>query len=395
MDRDNPAIPQLRRVLTFWPLLFYGLGVIVGAGIYVALGEVIGRAGPTAPMSFLIAGVCAGLTGLSYAELSGRFPEAAGAAAYARRAFGDKAAIAVGLFTTIAAAVSAASIARGAVTYLDDIIPLPAALQVGVLVVAFGALAAWGVRQSVWLAAAIGALEMLGLFAAFSMGLTKAGDVPPLSMLPGDAAGWHGAAAGAFIAFFAYTGFETLANMSEEVKDAKRTVPRAILAAVAISLLIYVAVSVSAVLGGSTSENSLVSLFPGRWAFLFTLVASLCVANGALVQITMLARLFYGMSRNGELPNFLSQVSERTGTPLAATAVATSIILVTSVGLTFQSLLVIANLLTLAIFILVNVALLRVKALQGPASAIFCAPAWVPSSAAGLSALMMLAHFLA
>jgi APA family basic amino acid/polyamine antiporter len=395
MSEVEQALPQLRRVLTFWPLLFYGLGVIVGAGIYVALGEVIGRAGPAAPLSFLIAGICAGLTGLSYAELSGRFPEAAGAAAYARHAFGDKAAIAVGLFTTIAAAVSAASIARGAVTYIDDLILLPPHLLVAILVLSFGALAAWGVRQSVWLAAGVGALEMMGLLAAFFMGLAKAGDSPSPSFLPADAIGWHDATAGAFIAFFAFVGFETLANMSEEVKDAKRTVPRAILVAVAISIVMYVAVSVSAILGGSTSENSLGSLFPGRVAFLFTFVASLCVANGALVQITMLARLFFGMSRNGELPAFLSHVSERTGTPLAATAVATFIILVTSVGLTFQSLLVIANLLTLTIFIFVNVALLRIKAIHGPSPGIFIAPVWMPIVATALSVLMMSAHFLA
>ena len=69
--------PGLRRILTFWPLLFYGLGVIVGAGIYVAIGTVIARAGDTAPVAFLLAGITAGMTGLCYAELASRFPEAA------------------------------------------------------------------------------------------------------------------------------------------------------------------------------------------------------------------------------------------------------------------------------------------------------------------------------
>ena len=76
--------PGLRRILTFWPLLFYGLGVIVGAGIYVAIGTVIARAGDTAPVAFLLAGITAGMTGLCYAELASRFPEAAGSVAYVR-----------------------------------------------------------------------------------------------------------------------------------------------------------------------------------------------------------------------------------------------------------------------------------------------------------------------
>ena len=85
-----PETPTLLRVLSFWPLVFYGLSVIVGAGIYVAIGAVIARAGDAAPISFLLAGIAAGLTGLCYAELAGRFPDASGAAAYVMHGFGSK-----------------------------------------------------------------------------------------------------------------------------------------------------------------------------------------------------------------------------------------------------------------------------------------------------------------
>src|SRR5215203_864468 len=102
--------PGLNRVLTFWPLLFYGLGVIVGAGIYVATGTVIQRAGEAAPIAFLLAGLAAGLTGLCYAELAARFPEAAGAASYVKRGLAsDRLALLVGAATTLAVAVAAAS----------------------------------------------------------------------------------------------------------------------------------------------------------------------------------------------------------------------------------------------------------------------------------------------
>jgi len=84
------AEPTLRRVLTFWPLVFYGLEVIVDAGIYVAIGAVMAHAGATAPLSFLFAGIAAAATGLCYAELASRFPEASGAVSYVRHCFGSK-----------------------------------------------------------------------------------------------------------------------------------------------------------------------------------------------------------------------------------------------------------------------------------------------------------------
>ena len=112
----------LKRALTFWPLLFYGLGVIVGAGIYVATGAVIHRAGEAAPISFLLAGMAAGLTGLCYAELAARFPEAAGAASYVKHGLSsDWLGLLVGAATTLAVAVAAASIAHGAVLYLSEL----------------------------------------------------------------------------------------------------------------------------------------------------------------------------------------------------------------------------------------------------------------------------------
>ncbi|HEX3991800.1 MAG TPA: amino acid permease [Acetobacteraceae bacterium] len=126
-----PPVTGLRRVLTLWPLIFYGLGVIVGAGIYVAIGAVILRAGETAPLSFVLAGVTAGLTGLCYAELAGRFPEASGGVAYVRHGFGsDRLAQVTGLALTLAVAVSAASIASGTIQYLTNLLKLPVPLLI-------------------------------------------------------------------------------------------------------------------------------------------------------------------------------------------------------------------------------------------------------------------------
>ena len=311
---NDAAIPepdqlQLRRVLTFWPLVFYGLGVIVGAGIYVAIGAVIRRAGEAAPLSFLLAGIAAGMTGLCYAELAGRYPEASGAVAYVRHAFGsDLLARLTGFAMTVAVAVAAASIARGAVHYIVVLLPLPVPLLTMGLVAGFTWIAALGVRESVGIAATMGIIEIAGLIAATVAGLLAAPELHVSGMLPRDLAGWQGTVAGAFIAFFAFIGFETLANLAEEVKDPQRTVPRGILSALAASMVLYVSVASAAVLADSTAGNPLLGLFEGMNASVFAAVGSIAVANGVLVQIVMLARLFYGMANNGQIPAILGRV---------------------------------------------------------------------------------------
>lgn len=391
---DNTRNDQLRRVLTFWPLLFYGLGVIIGAGIYVALGEVIVRAGSAAPLSFLIAGICAGLTGLCYAELAARYPEAAGAAAYVQKAFSSRAmGLAVGLATTLAAAVSAAAIAHGAVSYVDELLPLSQELIVGLLIISFGILSFYGVKASVSVAAIFGALEVLGLAAAFGMGLYRTEDISLVGFDANALTNFSGIAAGAFVAFFAYVGFETLVNMAEEVREPEKTIPRTILLSVGISLLVYFAVSVSAVLGGAVGDSPLASLFKGPWAILFSLLVFFTIANGTLVQINMLSRLFYGMAKLGDLPKWLASVNSKTKTPIWATILATAIILTASMAFNFKMLLTIANFLTLGIFIAVNLALLRLN-WKSTSITPFRVPRWIPSLAIALSLGMIVAEII-
>jgi basic amino acid/polyamine antiporter, APA family len=364
----------------------YGLEVIIGAGIYVAIGAVMERAGAAAPISFLLAGIAAAATGACYAELSGRFPEASGAVAYVRHGFGsERLALIVGALMTLSVAVAAASIARGAVHYLAALLPLPAAILIIIQVVLFSAIAAFGVRSSVGLAAVLAVLEIGGLIAATIAGLWAAPEFHLAGMIPADTAAWRGAMAGAFIAFFAFTGFETLANLAEEVKDPRRTVPRGILAAVAASIVIYLVVTTAAVLADSPAATPLLSLFSGWQLALFAGVAGIAVANGVLVQIVTLARLLYGMARREQLPAFLGRVHPRTQTPIPATVVAGSVILAMALFVPFEQLLVIANAAVLAVFAAVDLALWRIKCTsRGPAPGT-TVPRWVPPFAAAIS----------
>jgi APA family basic amino acid/polyamine antiporter len=220
----SPPAPVLRRAITLGPLLFCGLSVIVGAGIYVAIGSVLSRAGDAAPVSFLLAGLTAGLTGMCYAELASRFPEAAGAAAYVKHGFNSqRLAQVIGAAVALAVAIAAASIARGAVQYLSVLVGFRPGVLTSILVILFSLVAMLGVRQGVGLAAAMGAVEIAGILLATIAGFLTAPDFQFREIFPASIADWRGVAAGAFIAFFAFIGFETLANMAEEVKDPRRT----------------------------------------------------------------------------------------------------------------------------------------------------------------------------
>ncbi len=382
----------LDRNLTLGPLILYGMGIIVGAGIYVSLGAVMHRAGAAAPISFLLAGVSAALTGLCYAELAARFPEAAGAAAFVKHGFqSDLVSGAVALAITAATGIAAASIAHGAAAYLREIVALDARILTGLIIATNTAIAIYGVKTSVGLAAIVGALEIVGLIAAIVAGLYLAPDYKVGNILPFEFAGWLGVFGGAFTAFFAFIGFETLVNMAEEVRNPTRTVPMGILGAIAASASLYVMVALSVVLSDRTGSNPLLSLFEGRLAQTFSAIGFVAIANGVLVEILMLSRLFYGMARDGRLPRAMARIEPFTRTPVIATLAAGAIILAVALLAPFERLLAVANALTLAIFLFVDFALLLVKRRKSSPRPAFCVPGWIPPVAFAVTMVMLLA----
>ena len=395
MTDPVPHAPTLRRAVGLWALVFYGLSVIVGAGIYVAIGAVMARAGNAAPIAFLLAGVAAGLTGLCYAELAGRFPEAGGAAAYVRHGFGsDRLAQLVGGTITLTVAIGAASIARGAAQYMAPLITLPEPALITGLIVIFIGIASVGVQASVGLAALTGALELAGLAAAIIAGLVAAPSWHPAAFLPIAWSAWPGIMAGAFIAFFAFIGFETLANMAEEVRDPRRNVPRCIVGALAASIIVYVLVAVAMVLSFRTGATPLLDVFSGRAAIWFAGVGFVAVANGVLVHIMMLSRLFYGMARKHELPACLGRVHAGTSTPLIATVCAGALVLGAALALPFDRLLTLTNALTLLVFMVVDLALWRVQRIAPAPAGGLSVPPWLPLAAAAVSLGLLLAEWL-
>lgn len=356
--------------------------------LYVALGSVIARAGEAAPFCFLLAGATACLTGLCYAELASRYPEAAGAAAYAGYGFrSDRAVVLLGAVVALTVALSAASITRGAVHYLTAFMPLPNWLLAPALIVALTAIAAVGVRESVGLAAALGVLEIVGLLVAIGAGFLAAPDYDLSGMIPRTLDGWRGVASGAFIAF---VGFETLANMAEEVMVPTVTVPRSIVVAVGASLILYVGVAVAVVLADRGDGSRLLDLFEGRSRTAFAWVGFLSVANGVLVQIVMLSRLLYGIANKGRLPALLAYINPKTRTPIVATALAGLIALMAAMAAPFESLLVVTNTLTLGVFMVVDVALCLIQWREPAKAGGFAVPRAVPPLAALLTAFVLI-----
>ena len=172
------AAPALRRSLTLWHAVLYGLGVTIGAGIYVLVADTAGRAGMHAPIAFVVTAVLVGLTGASLAELGSRYPVAAGEAEYVRRGFrSDRMSTVVGVLVIAMAIVSAATISVGAAGYIRAFVDWPPAMVVTGVVVAMGVVASRGVAQSVAFAGAMTLVEIGGLLLIVVAGLWSGPEV--------------------------------------------------------------------------------------------------------------------------------------------------------------------------------------------------------------------------
>src|SRR5262245_60037708 len=323
---EMPATPALRRVLGLTEVTAGGVGIIIGAGIYVLLGVATAHAGPMVWAAFLMAAALSALTGLSYAELSSMFPSAAGEYEYTRRAFPEWVAFVVGWTMVVGLVVAAATVSIGFGRYLAyflDVSPGVAALA---LLAAVSVVASRGIKQSARITLTLSAVQVGGLILVIAIGLPHIGDVDLLAG-PG-AAGVFSAAA---LVFFAFIGFDEVITLAEETTDPTRTVPRALLLALGISTLLYIGVAVAAVsvLGADalgTSPRPLADVIAhvlgARGATEVAAIAVLTTTNTTLLALTAASRVLYGMANAGAMPRALARVHPRFGTPRRALVVA-------------------------------------------------------------------------
>jgi amino acid transporter len=399
---SNP--PQLIRSLTLTHAVLYGLGVTIGAGIYVLVGVAAGRSGMHAPLAFLAAAIVMGLTAASFAELGTRMPVAASEAAYVQAAFHRKwLSGAVGLLVVGAAAISGATISVGSAGYLGVFIPLQASYIIAAVVVTMGAIACLSAVQSISFAGLMTVIEIGGLLLIVAAALFDSG--PLISRLPelwpaaGDLTAWTGVAQTTLLAVFAFIGFEHLVNISEEMKNPRRTLPWALFITLAVTAVLYALVAwiaVIAVLPAELAKSSapLALVFQrltGLPLHVLSAIAIVATVNGIIVHMIMIGRVLYGLADQGNLPSFLAKINRSSGAPVVATLFGVAAILILALGVPLTGLAEWTSRLTLGIFAFVNLALIRIKAMEAtPPSDAFLVPTWVPVMGSATSALLIL-----
>ncbi len=400
---EAPA--TLKRRLGLPLLILYGTGITIGAGIYVLIGAVAGYAGVYAPWSFLLAAAIMALTVASYIELSTRLPVSAGEAAYVKAAFESRLlSILVGLLTIGIATVSSAAVALGSAGYIQQFLDWPRDVIVMVVVVLLGAVAVWGILESVVLASLFTLIEVGGLVAIIAMGFysgvpiaTVLTNVPPM-----EATALSGIAFGSLLAFFAFIGFEDLANVVEEAREPRRDIPRAMVLTLLISTVLYVLVAAVAV---SVVSMERLALSPAPLSLVFhavaevnprtiSLIAIVATLNTILAQMTMASRVIYGLAREGDLPTVLARVHPVTGTPVIATALIVACVIPLALSVPCAWLAEGTSLATLVVFVMINAALLKLR-YSGPASShsYVSVPIWVPALGA-VACIAMIASSL-
>jgi basic amino acid/polyamine antiporter, APA family len=397
--------PTLKRALGLWSALLYGLGVTVGAGIYVLVGPAAGRSGMHAPLAFVIAAVAMAFTGASFAEFGGRHPVAAGEAAYVQSGLRSRwLATIVGYLVIATGVVSAAAVSVGSAGYIALLLPWPGFVLVVIVVALMGLVALWGIRESIAFAGLMTLIEVGGLVLLIATGLMTRPDVFTRmpEMVPGpDWAIWSGIFSASLLAVFAFTGFENLANIAEEVKRPERVLPQAIFLTLAITTALYVLVVWVALLAVPPAELAS-SKAPLSMVFVrqtglphvaITLIAIVATLNGVIVQFIMASRVLYGLAHQGGAPALFGRVNAVTRTPVLATVTIVAVSGAMAVSVSLEGLASLTAKITLVTFALVNLSLLvvkmRDKAPVGPC--IYVVPIWVPTIGLILSTLFLFA----
>ncbi|MEQ8398349.1 amino acid permease [Thalassobaculum sp.] len=395
---------ELRRTLSLPLVILYGIGVTIGAGIYALLGVTAGKAGLHAPMSFVLASVVMVFSAASFAELSSRFPVSAGEAEYVRSGFRSKPlGLLVGCLVIASGTVSSAAIAVGSTGYIREFIGLDALIILPVVVVLVGALAAWGIRESVMFASVFTLVEVGALAAIIAFGFWQRpgmiAEIPGIFPSPAELDAWVAISSASLLAFFAFIGFEDIVNLAEEVEEPNRVLPRAILATLVISTVLYFLVTTVAVLsvplGDLAASDAPLSLvfgsITGASPVVITSIAIVATLNGVVIQMIMASRVLYGLGRQGAVPAAFASVHPRTQTPLIATSTIIAVVLVLALMFPIEALAEWTARIVLFVFTLANAALVRMK-LRGEAApdGVFTVGIWVPIAGV-LSCLALLA----
>ena len=403
------GIRKLDRVVSTPLLALYGIGNIVGVGIYVLIGQIAAQAGYLAVISFLVAGAVAFCAALSYAELATRFPVSAGISMYLQEAFKSRVvSTVVGLLLVGVGIISTATLLRGFSGYLHMLVPIMPVFVNLTLMTFLTLIAARGIKQSVIVAALLTVLEVGGLLFLIGSVLwsqpSAAVHFSQQFVQSAHSVGWtavSGIVAASFIAFYAFVGFEDTVNIAEEVQHPRQAYPRALFVAMAVvaSLYILLAIVVLGVVPLSQLANSEAPLAlayqmaTGNTANVIIVISLVGTVNGMIVTMTMGSRFLYGLSRQGWIPSWFGRLSAQR-VPLRSFLLVTAGALVCALTLPIERSAQITSLLLLLVFLAANVALVLIRK-QSPSDEQNLTPLYVPWLGMIASATLLIGQVIA
>ena len=383
---------SLKRVIGRRVLLLFVVGDILGAGIYALVGKVAGYVGGALWLPFLVAFVLAALTATAYAELVGKYPQAAGAALYVNKAFNIPFVTFIVAFAVLMSGITSASAAARAFggRYLAEFVTLPVIVGAFIFLGLVTLVNFIGISESIKVNVVLTVIEAFGLLVIIAIGVYAllSGQGEPARALefhPANGA-FLGVLGGTALAFYALLGFEDSVNLAEESKDPQRDFPRALFGGLIVAAVIYVAVAFTATMLVDTktltsSTGPLLEVvkvagfaFPPK---LFALIALLAVGNTALINMLMASRLVYGMAREGIVPKVFAAVHPATSTPWVSIVFTVGIAAVLVATGDVGNLADTTVLLLLCVFTMVNVAVLILRRDRVEHDH-FRAPSWMP-----------------
>ena len=347
---------ELKRHMGLFQLTMYGVGLILGAGIYVLIGEAVGFAGDSVWIAFILGSSVALFAGFSYAELSSIFPRAAAEYVFVKNAFKSNFfAFLIGWLTSITSIITAATVSLGFGGYFAEFVDIPIIISAIGLLVVLSIVNFVGIRESAWTNTIFTIIEASGLILIIVIGFTFSN--PEQVNYLESPSGFTGVVIAFVLIFFAFIGFEDMANIAEEVKKPKKTIPRAIILSVVISGIIYILVSLAVVrvvnweeIATSAAPMALVAEkgLGAEANILLSSIALFAITNTVLITLVAGARMFYGMAREKVFPQILKRVHFKTKTPWIAVIV----ILVASIAFTLiGDIVIVANIAVFAIVI--------------------------------------------
>ncbi len=354
-------ITHLKKELTLFDAVVYGIGIIIGAGVYALVGKGAGLAGNGLWLSFIIGSIVALFSGFSYAELSSAFSKDAAEYHFARHATKNRMfSFVVGWLTIFAGISAMATVSIGFAGYFGEMTGIPI-VPVAILLIIFCALVnLCGLKFSTRLITITSIIQILGLLLVIGLGLSYMGKFGAADMLD-FSFGAEGILSAASLMFFAFIGFEGISNMSEEINHAKSVVPKALILSILIATIIYVLIAVTAVgvvgykalsssaaplaLAAKTASEGIGLSLPS--GIILSVIALFATGSTVLVGNLITSRILYGMRGDHTFPKSWEYLHPKNNVPYVCIIIVSAAAIILA---TIGNIAVLANLTNFAIF---------------------------------------------